>query len=542
MDATVEARTSRRLILAGQLAVLLGLCAWLYWPLVHRVARLSIRNSEMAHVLVAPVMLVMLFVRRRGVLAREGAAGSWWGVVLILFGLLLFAGASWPFSYGYARDASLVLVLGGVVLTLFGAGVLKRTVPMLLLVFLCIPVGMRVYASIVVRPEMYTMSVVSRVLDALPGVTTTIRGTDLLFNTPRRSGAIGLGQYYHWVQLFVPMAAVGLFVTFSRIRTSPRLAFVAVMTPLILLACNFLRALCDGLIVVYGGTVSTSILPRLVSMILAVLTAYGLFTLACRMRIGPRRDSDGHDARTCLGERSWPLSRGAIVRFVLAALALSAACLGLRPAIAALNDYYTKLPIAIRRPLNTFDPKRLATVGPDWGVNRLTFPPETLETNEYACIELDRPGPSKVSVEGRLDVLYFSQPGSKVPHTPDVCWRQGGAVIKDLTFIKLDVPGLPEHSPVEVCSFTAHWPRYEEAMVFCFFVEGKFRARRRAVRWRLGMPGNRYTYFAQIRASGFYKTPQDAQAARQLAKKLLTEALPILVREYFPTDEQIKRR
>ncbi len=79
-------------------------------------------------------------------------------------------------------------------------------------------------------------------------------------------------------------------------------------------------------------------------------------------------------------------------------------------------------------------------------------------------------------------------------------------------------------------------------VIFFFVVEGKFRRTREQVRWVLGVPGNKYCYFAKIEASATYPKDGDPAKAIGIAKKLLAESVPVLMDQYLPDTRQLDRR
>ncbi|MHC4076732.1 MAG: hypothetical protein ACYSRZ_10055, partial [Planctomycetota bacterium] len=80
------------------------------------------------------------------------------------------------------------------------------------------------------------------------------------------------------------------------------------------------------------------------------------------------------------------------------------------------------------------------------------------------------------------------------------------------------------------------------ADIFFFVVEGKVRYNRQRARLAIGTPGNHHTYFSKIEAGVTYPSQDDSTKAVELCKKLISEALPVLFADHFPTSQQIKRR
>jgi hypothetical protein len=72
--------------------------------------------------------------------------------------------------------------------------------------------------------------------------------------------------------------------------------------------------------------------------------------------------------------------------------------------------------------------------------------------------------------------------------------------------------------------------------------EGQFLYSRNQVRWQLARPGNTQTYFSKVEVAVGIDHDSDPGPAIATAKQLLSEALPVLLRDHFPENEQIQRK
>ena len=226
-------------------------------------------------------------------------------------------------------------------------------------------------------------------------------------------------------------------------------------------------------------------------------------------------------------------------QFLLSAAVLTVVAIGLRPAVKALAEHYRKEPINIRKPLKEFDISRLPSFKSGWGNS--SIPPDDIETDEYVIIRFTREDLSKEPKEVVLFVTYYSDPLSKVPHTPDVCYRQGGATVREMKNIIVDIPSLPECPKVEVRLLLLQQQTYNQALIFSFYTDGEFKHNREQVRWMIGKPGNRHVYFSKIETVSSYPLDGDPGPAIDLCKKLFCETASVLVSEHFPTKEQLKQ-
>jgi hypothetical protein len=269
----------------SRLIVFGGLCLWIFWSEAANIALLSTQSSETAHVLISPIVIAVLIYLRREVLLKSLSQGSMWGIALIVIGLIMYGGAIWPFNYGYARELAILPVLAGVVLVTCGGRFLRHFSPVFLVILLSIPIGSRIYASLIIRPETYTISATATALEQLPALEVTPKGTDLFFSLNHNPGVIGLGESNRGARLLLASGMLGVFVIFSRLRSLPRLAAAAMLAVPIILLCNFIRFLSWAMVVIYSQAAPTSPLPRNVSAICCLSAVYILFSFVCNFKL-----------------------------------------------------------------------------------------------------------------------------------------------------------------------------------------------------------------------------------------------------------------
>lgn len=231
------------------------------------------------------------------------------------------------------------------------------------------------------------------------------------------------------------------------------------------------------------------------------------------------------------------------IPFLLAAGLLLAAALGLRGGLRELSDYYGKKPIDLRRALSQFDPSRLPSFGQGWEYKFQSASESDVGTAEYVHVSFYRQEGTPEPRRAELFVTYYNDPQDKVPHTPEVCSRQAGAVVETMGTIDIDVPELgPGDSPITARLLILREQTYKMVDIYFFCVEGKYRHTRNQVRWVLGIPGNRYSYFSKIEAATVFALDEDPAAALETSKTIIAEAVAILVSEFLPAAEQLRRR
>lgn len=232
-------------------------------------------------------------------------------------------------------------------------------------------------------------------------------------------------------------------------------------------------------------------------------------------------------------------------RFLLTAFILILAATGLRPGMKALSQRYTKKAIAIRRPLKEFDTSLLPSFRDGWDFVREKLPAseEALGTDEHILLALNKKGQKDVSAG--LFITYYSDPKDKVPHTPEMCYAQIGVVIKERSIITIETPELGrEHPQTRACLLRLDMPKSnsDQVYIYCFYAEGEFRVSRNRTRLVLNKPGNRHTYFSKIEVYSLCPTDGDSTEAIEICQTLFREVLSVLLKEHFPSRDQLKGR
>ena len=233
-----------------------------------------------------------------------------------------------------------------------------------------------------------------------------------------------------------------------------------------------------------------------------------------------------------------------IVSTVLLLLATTALPIGLD----ALSEYYSKEPIQLRRSLDLFDtagmPSFQLVLGEGDFVS-LTKEPE-IETDEWFALTFEEkaaPAHGQESTDTFLFVTYYSDPRNQVAHTPEVCYRQGGATVHLITSIPVNTPDLvPSAAKIDAKLLEIEQGGKYMILLYVFYCNGRFYKDREQVRFAIGWPGDRYIYFSKIETLTGWRMGTDRQVAIDRCKRLLSEALTLLVKEHYPAREDVRRR
>lgn len=529
-----------------RLGILCLFWIWMCWPEMRRFASAAINGSEMAHAVAFPLAGWVLFCRRKKELISKSRSDSMVSILLLLLSIMLYAALQWPFSFAYAEDLIVLFILLSVIAIAAGFRFMMGIFPIILLAFLCIPMGSRMYATLIIYPETYTLIAVNKVLSLFPGLKVLLEGVDILFEYAGRSGAIALGESNRGARLFLAYAFIGTFVTFSEVRSWSRLLFVAICTCPILLFCNFLRLLFWAVVVIFLPFGTLSGWPRILSALISLLMAYLLYRFVCSPRLSLFVSEESKKDHSTCGSLRQDTSKvdGSYfpVPFLLGVIILVLSTLFLRPSLAHLEEYYRKKPIAIRQKLGLFPVSELPSFKEGWHISSHEAPVEDMGTDEYVHLLMLRKEKNLFPEHMEFFVTYYSDPEDQVPHTPDVCSRQAGDVVLQMKPVSLSCRvGQKEYTPQGWCLLLE---QTEGVLVdvFVFYVDGHFRRDRQAVRWDIFKPGNRHVFFSKIEVAVKISRLEDTEEALQWCKRLFAEAAPILIEKHFPSEQQVRSR
>ncbi len=206
----------------------------------------------------------------------------------------------------------------------------------------------------------------------------------------------------------------------------------------------------------------------------------------------------------------------------------------------SLASHFAKESIALRQPLTEFDFSTLKSFRPSPNQSRPDFPLEALGTKQYLWkdMKMETPEPGVRNIW--FFVSYYSNPRDKVPHTPEVCYRQAGAIINSSETMQLTIPDLNlDDEGIEARVLDLNQDGQRGVLAYFFCVNGKFCTDREQVRWSMSDLSSHYVYFAKIEVVVWLE--DDSNAGPPTCRKLLTEALPVLVGEHFPSAADLSR-
>ncbi len=229
--------------------------------------------------------------------------------------------------------------------------------------------------------------------------------------------------------------------------------------------------------------------------------------------------------------------------FVAAALLLGSSAVGMHHAVSGLVARYSKQGMGLLRPLQEFNTEGLPSfrLVPDGGAFD-TRVSSVVGTDDAVRFVFEQKGPE---TEGRRDrdvllfVTYYENPRSTIPHTPEVCYRQVGAIVNSMTTrpVTVEFPGTgPRTVRTRLLDLSIDW---HAAVLYGLVCNGRVYHDRNQVRLRQGLPGDRSFYFAKVEVATNVRDGEDFAEAAERARLLFAEALKVLLADHFPSREDV---
>jgi hypothetical protein len=242
-------------------------------------------------------------------------------------------------------------------------------------------------------------------------------------------------------------------------------------------------------------------------------------------------------------------------RFLAGLTALVAMAVSLRSIGGAMELYFRKEPVELKKPLQQLDRGQL---GPEYGVHHLVPPLlsddllQSLGTGEYVNLRIVderrlEDDPAKVA---DVFITYYTGQPDMVPHVPDECYLAGGferVGQPETEWVTITAAGGTEEIPLRVLEFRATAgmspgaggrPAEERTLtvLYFFLCNDEYYTTRNQVRLKLGQIYERYAYYAKLEFRFFdyeLRRPADRAAALAAVQPLLQKLMPLLKREHF---------
>jgi exosortase len=143
----ISAHTSRNLSAWRDLSICLLLIVVLFLPVIYKMAGEWLSDDDMGHGFFVPVVVGWILWQRRGELRSLSSAPAWWGLAIVLLGLIQLAVGTLGVEFFLSRTA-LLITLAGAVITACGPAVFRRMLFPFFLLFFMIRIPAIIYNQI----------------------------------------------------------------------------------------------------------------------------------------------------------------------------------------------------------------------------------------------------------------------------------------------------------------------------------------------------------------------------------------------------------
>jgi len=237
---------NRRALPYWQGGILVLLTAWLYSPLLLRLAQQWWQDPNYTHGFFVPVFSLFLIWESRAKLTALPMKPSWWGLVMLVFALMALVLGTISSGFFLSRVSLLLLICGMVV---FLAGWKHLAAISFPLMFLILMIPSSTLVGQITLPLQILASKTATLLLTGAGVSAVREGNIILLPTARLEVAeacSGVRSLFSLITLTV------IYGYLAETRTGVRVLLALIAVPVSILA-NALRIAVTGLVVQYWG-------------------------------------------------------------------------------------------------------------------------------------------------------------------------------------------------------------------------------------------------------------------------------------------------
>jgi exosortase len=275
LNKTGSPMVSKPLTYAVVGLVLLALVVWSYFSTIIDTVERWTTDSQYSHCWLVPFVSAYLLYHRRKLIPTEGFTPRWWGLGVVLAGVLARAAAI-AFYLPWLDSGSLVIVIAGLICTVGGrAGLLWAWPAALYLVFM-MPLPFRLQNALGGTLQTIATYMSTYLLQTV-GVPAVSEGHVIALSQAR----IGVEEACNGLSMLVTFFALAvLFALVIRRGWAYKVAFVVAAAPIAVLA-NVLRITATGLLyeanqnglarIVFHDIAGWLMMPLGAAMLLAVM-------------------------------------------------------------------------------------------------------------------------------------------------------------------------------------------------------------------------------------------------------------------------------
>lgn len=256
-------------------ALLIGVMLLLFWPtLLWLNERFFEEHSYYGHGWLIPPAIAFLLYQRREVIIRNRPRPSWYGLGILIPGLLLFLFSRF-FGINFLAGFSLPIVAFGLVLMQWGWGRGRYILGPLLLTVFMIPLPGIWIISIVFHLKLYSAAI-GVALSRIIGITIVLNGIEIVLPTALPGETLTIGDPCSGLRSLMSFAALGGFFSLLLPLSMGRRVIIFLSAVILAPISNILRVVS---LIVLRQTVGPGILSGPWHIILGVFIFFICFLL-----------------------------------------------------------------------------------------------------------------------------------------------------------------------------------------------------------------------------------------------------------------------
>ncbi len=285
MNASGDTHTSRLPAPAGivgvRAAILACLTLFLFRESLIEKTVGMLCSSEWSHAFAWPVLVLVYLWCRRDELKAQATEGSNFGLVVFILGAFSYFIVLSLGLFSHLFVVALLICLGGAVWYAVGWKVTRICVPLLILLFMAIPLSERSMDRFTLGIQRESLRAAALASRLIPSIELRPEGKELTYTHDGRTGMFTVAEQRFGARWLPAYATVGFFVIFCRRRTWPRnIASLALCVPAAVL-CKLVHLNVWAMVSAFGGYPPVSALPRNIALICALVVMFFGAALAC---------------------------------------------------------------------------------------------------------------------------------------------------------------------------------------------------------------------------------------------------------------------
>jgi exosortase len=261
-------------IKAGLLAVAF---VALFWQVLVVLQYQWSSSADWSHGPIIPLFSAYLVSLYWAELRRTPIRHTWVGFVLLVAALGFYQHSLWNLQIGYAKPLSMLLVLLGMLIALFGLPAMRWLFVPWAYLFFAIPLPKRIYLELTDPMRQWAASVATWVLSLFPDLYIQRVGSVIEYQLGAEVGKLGVEDACSGMRSAITLCAIGVAVAFMAVRPWwHRLVLLLACVPIAIFS-NFIRVTVTCILHIYVGAEYATGTYHTVLGLVTLLLAFFIF-------------------------------------------------------------------------------------------------------------------------------------------------------------------------------------------------------------------------------------------------------------------------